>query len=339
MIKRKTMHCVIVICLLPALILASGCANKTPAEEKETYSPTELASAAPEGETQSPVFKTAQPESSGEEPGSTQEPAETPEPAEALARTFFFRGSEKSYSTLDKSKEGERKTVTFAGKDYEVEYRDTWHMAIGNYEYDAYTILGGKSNDETDPDSIYLLPDGRVLKIHANIESNRRIVNPDLDGCVTNEQIRAKIESALKSEIDFGSFKKFEVLEFDSSTMKVFKWYNEKNGIYRADDVSIRLSGEGKVTSVVMNYRIDEGLELVPDDVSVEACLPAIEAKMNEVYKDSLIEYSVHFDGISRPVLTNILGDICVYFNISVTYTDRYGAETYARVYTAVKAG
>ena len=295
----RVLKVMILFSLALCLLLPLGCANKTPDNTGADETESREANASEPAETQAQPLKAVSVldiETSGSYDG-------------GFGGHVFdvTRLVEKSF---DGKKANDTKTVEFAGQSYELKYEMTYTYKLGNYSTDLYKIVG------SDDDYFMFTPEGAVQRVvKKEMDAARTQIDVHADG----ETARAAVEDALKDEIDFAGFEYCDIIESklagpDGFSTYTFIWYNRKGDIMTAEKAKAVLRQDGGIGSVVLPD--DRGLDSVPDDISINDYIPAIEEKLQKIYGEKLAGYTFLFE----PELTNIGGTPCIYCELDVEY-------------------
>lgn len=220
--------------------------------------------------------------------------------------------------TVDKNKVGDRKTIEFAGRTYELEYEYSFLRVVGNTVFEQYAVTGGGALDGRGRKCFArFLPDGTLYEL-----VSCPIVTVDIGPGESGESIRGKVMEALKDEIDFSGYEKSLVTEPSADYpdgLYRFCWYKEKAGFMRDDTILISVYADtGEVCSVGLKNAVDMGLDDLPDDIDANDYLPLIEAKLNEIFGGELVEYELSGVG-GGTCLTNIWGSPCLRCELQVS--------------------
>ena len=215
---------------------------------------------------------------------------------------------DKIIKQVNEKKVGNKKTIEFAGHKFELVYKQTRTQVVGNFTPDDYMVV--KDGMAVEDTSVRLLPDGSIesLLIYP-------IMTFDIGENTNGYEIRAIIEETLKDEVDFDKFEYCDITE-DSGTY-YFSWQNKKGGINMDGSVFVSVDSDGACDLIMLKYKVDLGLDAVPDDISLDDYTGAIEAKLKEMYGDTLVDYEINRDSAH---LTNINGSPCIDVDVSVRF-------------------
>ncbi|MBR4435452.1 MAG: hypothetical protein IKS90_05070 [Clostridia bacterium] len=223
--------------------------------------------------------------------------------------------------TVDKELVGDKKTIEFAGKKFELVYRTTITapMTLGTaYEYD---IIGGRTGFEF----ARFLPDGTLIDLSTESFGLGTVSIPKN---AKGEDVRDAVaealkEEALKSGIDFSDFEYCdirlpEVYEDGTMSSYQFYWYNKLNGIKIYSGVMVFVDGYGKIESVSLGAGLGKYYSSVPNDVSIEKYVPDVEKKVREFFGHTLVDFKIWSD--PRPMIACLNGEPCLWYTVSVKY-------------------
>ena len=212
--------------------------------------------------------------------------------------------------SVNDQKKGNKKTITFGNKQYDLEYNETITYVIGEVCVDEYVIIGNNNQDK-----VLLMPDG---EIYAMLVSS--IGQIDIDRTAEASAVRQAVEDYLKEEIDFGSFKYCDVTcslpdISDGFGLYSFVWYNKIGDIITDQTLNLCVKQNGEINALWMKYNSKKGFEDVSDSITINDFNDEIKDKIKKIYGDNLIEYSV-----SSSVLTHYDGNIYLDCTIAVSY-------------------
>ena len=234
--------------------------------------------------------------------------------------------------TVDKELVGDKKTIEFAGKKFELVYRETVTilMSLGTV-YD-YEIIGGG----TYLNRARFLPDGTLVSISAEALGLGTVSIPKN---AKGEDVRDAVLKALKDEIDVSDFECCNITlptVYEDGTLSSYDivWYNQINGIEVSGGVSVSVEADGKITSVSMGNKLGNDYSGVPDDVSIEKYIPNIEKKVREVFGDALVDFEIY--NSPRPYIVCVYGEPCLRYLVGVKYIHDDGQPWGEGFYVAV---
>lgn len=217
--------------------------------------------------------------------------------------------------TVDKKLVGDKKTIEFAGKKYELVYRETRTvlMSLGTV-YD-YEIIG-----ETDFNHVSFLPDGTLVDI---CSYSLGLGSVSIGKNAKGEDVRDAVLKALKDEIDVSDFECCNITlptVYEDGTLSSYDivWYNQINGIHVSGGVSVSVEADGKITSVSMGNKLGNDYSSVPNDVSIEKYVPDVEKKVREVFGDALVEFKIYNSPLTS--ITHVYGEPCLCYFVGVKY-------------------
>ena len=200
--------------------------------------------------------------------------------------------------SVEDQKKGDKKTVRFGNKQYDLEYKDTIAYVIGEVRVDEYV-----STDNNNPGTVLLLPDG---EIYAMLLSS--VGQIDIETTADELTVKQAVEACLKDELDFDSFEYCDVTcslqdISDGFGLYSFVWYNKVGDIWTDQTLNLCVTQNGEISALWMKYRSKTGFEGVSDSISIDDFQEKIADKVSSIYGDGLIGYSVfssvltHFDG------------------------------------------
>ena len=219
----------------------------------------------------------------------------------------------------DESRTGETRTVEFAGKEYDIVYKETASFVIGDYTVDRYGIVTDDSGTAQSGTDVSLLPDGTLGSIWVFDGSLAQITPKDN---MTHEEMLAAVADVLKDEVDFSRFEYSKVFDPDPENAQpdyTLVWYNETNGLEHDDSIGILMDVDGNICRVLVKNRMVLGLDEAPE-LKLDDYLPAIEAKLSEIYGE-VKSYSFR-----STMLTVIEGSPCIFCKGDVEFA--YNGET-----------
>lgn len=221
----------------------------------------------------------------------------------------------------DESREGEKRTIEFAGREYELSFIRRVSFVVGDYTVDEYEIVSDDPALKDVRTLVRLLPDGSIGQIallygtlaSINIKKNK-----------SEKKMAAAVAEALKSEIDVSGFEHFKVSKPDKEK-RIYdysvRWYNETNGLEHGDSVTVSLDPEGNIFRVLMKCNAVRGLDKAPE-LKLEDYLPAIEAKLAEIYGE-VKDYEFRSE-----LLTIVEGSPCIFCKGDVEFESEGGTAT-----------
>ncbi|MBR5714919.1 MAG: hypothetical protein IKX58_09120, partial [Clostridia bacterium] len=230
--------------------------------------------------------------------------------------------------TIDKNKEGKEKTIEFAGKQYKLRYDKTVEYYLLNTTVDEYRIIKEDAEQE-ERCCVRLLPDDTIYTI-----ADHPILSIDIKEGESGEKVKAKVENALKDEIDFDEYEYCRIDEPDDSAgfyYYCFVWRNVKGNIVRGDTVSVAVKYDGDITVIWMKNKVDNGYDTLPDDLSLDDYLPQIESKLKKIYGEAFVDYEVKSSFVG-----NIDGNLCIICDVDANYNDKQNEKTYDQIELAV---
>ncbi len=186
--------------------------------------------------------------------------------------------------TQDAAKAGKTATISFAGKEYHLEYQETRQYVIGDVIVDQYRILNSAATDGNA--CVELLPDGKILAI-----KGEPLYRLSIEKDWTAEQVRPVLEERLKNEVDFSQYSDFRWggavgAQPDSFKCYNFCWYHEKNGFHLGNYLQINVWEDGTVDGIILWENAGKSFAQVSDTVRVADYLPEIEEKLTAFYAD-----------------------------------------------------
>ena len=211
--------------------------------------------------------------------------------------------------TVNDQKSGDKKSVVFCNKEYDLEYKETIEYVIGEVRVDEYVTVGDDNN------KVLLLPDGEV---YAMLVSS--IGQIEIESTADASTVRQTVEAYLKEELDFGSFEYCDVTcslpdISDGFGLYSFVWYNKIGDIGTDQTLNLCVSQDGEIGALWMKYRSKNSFEALPDSISIDDFAERIKNKIDRIYKDDLIGYRV-----ASSVLTHYDGKTYVDCTIAVNY-------------------
>lgn len=228
---------------------------------------------------------------------------------------------EVSSFTVDESKVGDKKTVNFAGKEYETTYKKTGHYYTGDYTVDFYQIIGSDDTMDSLENTIGLLPDGKIWSVITG-----SVIDIELAGEKSDEEVRAAVEEALKDEIDFSAFEHNKVSPPDETSGHVrytLEWYNELSGIKTDGYLTVFLNPDGSVSFIMNKCAVGNSFAALPENIRIADYYHSIDEKVKETtskqYGEDPISWQVNEDGAE---LTIVEGTPCILLRTDVKVKD-----------------
>ena len=212
--------------------------------------------------------------------------------------------------SINDRKRGDKKTVEFRNKQYDLEYTETISYVIGDVCVDEYAITGNNGQGK-----ILLLPDGEIYAILLS-----SIGQIEIESTAEALTVRQAVEAYLKEEFDFGSFKYCDATcslpdISDGFGLYSFVWYNKIGDIGTDQTLNISVRQNGEMGALWMKYRSKNSFAGVSDSISISDYEDRIRNKLEDIYGDGLIAYSVIFS-----VLTHYNDKPYIDCTISVNY-------------------
>ena len=212
--------------------------------------------------------------------------------------------------SINNQKIGDTKSVYFGNKEYDLEYKETITYVIGEVCVDEYVTISNDSQGK-----VLLLPDGEIYAML--VPSIGQI---EIESTAEASTVRQTVEAYLKEELDFGSFQYCDVTctlpdISDGFGLYSFVWYNKIGDIGTDQTISLCVRQDGEISALWMKYRSKNSFEDVSDSISIYDFEDKIIDKIEEIYGENLIEYSV----ISY-VLTHYDGKLYIDCTIAVNY-------------------
>ncbi len=214
--------------------------------------------------------------------------------------------SESIHMEADESKIGQKKSVSFAGKEYNLIYKETIDYVVNDFTVDSYEIVSDDPGFEQSKTSAKLLSDGTLVSIWIH---DGAIAQITFDKDMGHEEIAASVADALKAEIDVGAFEHVDVVDPDPEKLEnnySITWYNETSGLTHRDYIWVKMDPDGRICSVWMTNRAIHNLEDT-SELKLDDYIPAIEAKLHDMYGD----YTSY--ELKSSSLTVVEGSPCIY--------------------------
>lgn len=213
-----------------------------------------------------------------------------------LKHTYDIEGN--PIVSINNLKIGDTKSVFFGNKEYDLEYKETITYVIGEVCVDEYVTIGNDNQGK-----VLFLPDGEIYAILMS-----SIGQIEIESTAEASTVRQTVESFLKEEVDFGSFKFCDVTcslpdILDGFGLYSFVWYNKIGDIGTDQTLNLCVRQDGEISALWMKYRSKNGFEDVSDSITIDDYTDKIRDKIKTIYKDNLIEYDVvssvltHYDG------------------------------------------
>ena len=216
--------------------------------------------------------------------------------SDELKRTYDIES--KPIVSINNQKIGDKKSVIFNNKEYSLEYKDTITYVIGGVCVDEYVTI---CND--DQGKVLILPDGEIYAML--VPSVGQI---EIESTADELTVRQTVEEYLKEELDFSSFKYCDVTcslpdISDGFGLYSFVWYNKIGDIGTDQTLNLCVKQDGKISALWMKYRGQNSFADISDSISIDDFTNKIRDKLNDIYGDELIKYSIistvltHYDG------------------------------------------
>lgn len=221
-------------------------------------------------------------------------------------------------SSVDDNKVGDRKTITFLGKQYDLVYKETMSYVLSDTVADIYDV-----ENQVDQSDILLLQDGTIYAI-----LSLPIGWVNIDKKAEVEVARTAVEDYLKDEIDFDSFEYFESFCSlpDTSNgfgMYSFLWYNKIGDIKTHNCISLCVHENGEINALKMHYRKGDDFSEVPQDIKIENYYDDIERKLKRIYGKDFTRFEV-----MNSTITRYNGSNCINCTVGVHYYRHKDFET-----------
>ena len=220
--------------------------------------------------------------------------------SDELKHTYDTEGN--PIVSINNQKIGDTKSVFFGNKEYDLEYKETITYVIGEVCVDEYVTIGNDNQGK-----VLLLPDG---EIYAMLVSS--IGQIEIESTAEASTVRQTVETYLKEELDFGSFKYCDVTcslsdISDGFGLYSFVWYSKIGDISTDQTLNLCVRQDGEISALWMKYRSKNSFEDISDSISIYDFKDKIRDKIEGIYGGNLIEYSVvssvltHYD--SKPYI------------------------------------
>lgn len=234
--------------------------------------------------------------------------------SDILKHTFDIEGN--PIISINEQKRGDKKTVVFGSKKYDLEYKETIEYIIGGVSVDEYVTVDNNKG------KVLLLPNGEIYAILGST-----IGQIEIESTADALTVRQAVETYLKEELDFDFFKYCDVTCSLPDTsygfgLYSFVWSNKIGDIGTDQTLNLSVSQNGEITALWMKYCSQNSFQDVSRSITNDDFQNKIKDKINSIYGDYLIEWSVF-----SSVLTHYDGNVYLDCTMSVSYCNEDAEE------------